>query len=128
MNKYSNYIQSSQWQSKHPAWLKRSGYRCSMFPWIRCGKFGGKYHKYNVHHTNYKRIGSERFGLDVIVVCPFAHWIIHQILGGSARVRTQRSKYPNLPQRLAHGWCRLPVLFKLLLIGSIGFGVWRVAI
>ncbi len=98
-----------------------------MFPWIRCGKVGGKYHKYNVHHTNYKRLGSERYWLDVIVVSPFAHWVIHRILGGADRVQHQRSKYPNGAQQLAHFWCRVPYLFKVAMILAVGLGLLAIA-
>lgn len=65
---YRTYIQSKQWYSKHPAWLKAVGYRCSMFPWIKIGK--GR--KYRIHHLHYRNLGSERLRRDVVPLCPLA--------------------------------------------------------
>ena len=102
-----------------------------MFPWIRCGKVKGKYHRYEVHHLHlgaYDRQGCERYLLDVIVLCPFAHWIIHRLLGGAKQIRYQKSKFPNAAQRMAHAWCRLPAVGKLVLVGTIVLLVWRLTV
>lgn len=94
-----------------------------MFPWVSVGKTRGKYHRYEVHHTHYSTLGDERFWVDVIVLCPFAHWMIHRVLGGADRVRHQKTPYPNTLQRTAHAWCRLPVVLK----GGMAIGVvWAV--
>ena len=90
---YKTYIYSSEWRGKHKDFLKRSHYRCSMFPWIKCGKK----HRYNCHHMNYRNKGSEQLWIDVIVLCPFVHsFIIHGILSGF-RSTTQQKNYPNKP-------------------------------
>lgn len=107
--KYSEYITSSEWRGKHKEFLRRSGYRCSMFTWVKCGKGG----RYNCHHTNYNHIGEEKLWRDVIVLCPFAHtFIIHGILSGFRRP-SQQAIYPNRWQRLAHAYCRIPPLIRL---------------
>jgi hypothetical protein len=101
----------------HPAWLKAVGYRCTMFPWIRIGKG----HRYVVHHTNYKNLGYERLGRDVVPLSPFAHnFVIHGVLAGFKSAGKQRS-YPNLLQRTVHFWCNQRLWFKLLLFLSVLF-------
>ncbi len=98
---YVSYIQSHEWYSKHPVWLKKVSYRCTLFPWIKIGKG----HKYACHHMNYKNLGNEHLGRDVIPVSPFAHnFVIHGILSGFKPTGKQRG-YPNLAQRLVHFWC-----------------------
>ena len=105
---YRRYITSTQWRSKHKDFLKASHHRCALFPWVKVGKK----HRYNVHHMNYKNLGSERLWVDVICLCPFAHsFIIHGILSGFRRPSQQKS-YPNALQRLAHFWCCQPVLIR----------------
>lgn len=115
---YRDYITSDEWRSLHPVFLEKSRYRCSMFPWVRCGK---KY-RYNVHHMNYDNLGDEQLWRDVIVLCPFAHtWIIHGILSGFKRPSKQKS-YPNKYQRAVHLWCCTPVsLRKWTLLSAIAF-------
>jgi hypothetical protein len=115
--KYSNYITSTEWRSKHPLFLKQSHYRCAFFPWIKVGKkINGKYQRYAIHHCNYKNLGNERLWVDVICLCPFAHsFIIHGILSGFRRT-SQQKNYPNTAQRLAHMWCCLPVILRGLLM------------
>lgn len=109
---YRSYIISSEWQSKHKDFLKRSHYRCAMFPWVRIGKRN----RYNCHHMNYQNKGSERLWVDVICLCPFAHsFIIHGILSGFRRP-SQQKNYPNTAQRLAHFWCCQPVLLRGALV------------
>jgi hypothetical protein len=108
---YRSYITSTEWRSKHKDFLKSSHYRCAFLPWVKVGKK----HRYNVHHMNYKNLGSECLWVDVICVCPFAHsFIIHGLLSGFKRPSQQRS-YPNTAQRLAHAWCCIPVLIRLAL-------------
>lgn len=98
---YHSYIKSQNWYSKHRPWLSAVGDRCTMFPWIRVG--GG--HRYAIHHMNYKNLGDEKLGRDVVPLCPFAHeYIIHGILSGFKSAGKQRN-YPNLAQRLVHSWC-----------------------
>lgn len=114
---YRHYITSQEWRSKHTQFLKKSRYRCAMFPFIKVGKK----HRYNVHHMNYKNLGNERLWTDVICLCPFAHtFIIHGILSGFRRP-SQQKNYPNNAQKLAHAWCCLPVLmrFALLIVSGV---------
>lgn len=105
---YTEYITSQEWRSLHPIFLEKSKYRCSMFPWIKCGK--GK--PYNCHHMNYDNLGCEELWKDVVVLSPFAHqWIIHGILSGVKRPR-QQACYPNKWQKAAHLWCCTPVALR----------------
>ena len=109
---YRSYITSTQWRSKHKDFLKASHYRCAFFPWVKVGKK----HRYNVHHMNYKNLGSERLWVDVVCLSPFAHsFIIHGLLSGFKRPSQQRS-YPNTAQRLAHCWCCIPVAIRVALV------------
>jgi hypothetical protein len=109
---YREYIVSSEWRDKHKEFLRRSHYRCSFFPIIKCGKKA----RYNVHHMNYDNLGDETLWVDVIVVCPFIHnFIIHGLLSGFKRP-SQQKNYPNAAQRLAHGWCCQPVLLRGALV------------
>jgi hypothetical protein len=109
---YRRYITSSEWRNKHKEFLKRSHYRCSMFPFIKVGRKA----RYNVHHMNYKNLGDETLWVDVIVVCPFVHnFIIHGILSGFKRP-SQQKNYPNKAQQLAHFWCCQPVFIRSALI------------
>ncbi len=108
---YRSYIQSQQWYAKHPAWLQRVNYRCGMFPWLRIGK--GR--PYAIHHMNYRHLGSEVLGRDVIPLSRFAHrHVIHGLLGGFKPAGKQRH-FPNLAQRLAHWWCVQRCWFKAVL-------------
>lgn len=77
---YPEYITSFEWRNKHPEFLNRSHYRCSFFPFIKCGKKA----RYNVHHMNYLNLGNERLWVDVIVVCPFVHNFI--LLENSSKI------------------------------------------
>ena len=121
---YRAYITSSEWRDKHKDFLKRSHYRCSMFPFIKVGKKA----RYNVHHMNYENLGDEQLWVDVICLCPFAHsFIIHGILSGFRRP-SQQKNYPNAAQRLAHGWCCQPVMVRgglavLMLVNLIKFAL-----
>lgn len=109
---YQTYIKSDKWRSLHKPFLKRSGHRCAMFPWLRVGRIDGKYHKYNLHHITYENLGDEKYWWDVLPVSKFAHkHIIHGILSMYKRPEEQE-KYPNFCQSVAHAWCRLPIPFK----------------
>lgn len=108
MMNYQSYIVSPEWRGKHKDFLKRSRYRCSFFPFVKCGKKA----RYNVHHMNYENLGDERLWVDVIVVCPFTHrFIIHGLLSGFKRP-SQQKNYPNKAQQLAHFWCCTPMWMK----------------
>jgi hypothetical protein len=90
-----------------------------MLPWLYIGKVKGKHHAYNMHHTHYRNLGREQLWIDVVPLSKFAHdWIIHGILSGFKRPSQQRN-YPNMPQRVAHAWCRLPLLLKWIAICAI---------
>lgn len=90
-------------------------YRCSMFPFVKVGR--GK--RYNVHHLNYKNLGSERLWADVICLCPFAHsFIIHGLLSGFCRP-SQQKNYPNSAQKIAHFWCCQPVMVRGAVVGLL---------
>lgn len=109
---YHTYIKSNNWYSKHKGWLAAVGNRCTMFPWVQVGKG----HRYAIHHMNYKNLGDEKLGRDVIPLCPFAHdYVIHGILSGFKSAGKQRN-YPNLAQRLVHFWCVQRLWFKTILI------------
>ena len=111
---YYSYIKSDAWRSKHYHWLKQSGNRCSMFPWIRIGKYATrKYGKYNIHHTGvgYRHLGHEELGKDVLPLCPFAHWLIH---GGHMKAKAPWQ--PNAIQKTLHLWCSLPLIMKQLFL------------
>lgn len=95
-------------------------------PWLRLGNIKGNYHPYNIHHTNYKNLGSEQFGRDVLPVSRFAHRvIIHGILSGFKRP-SEQEVYPNLPQRIIHNWGRF-VLSKstqYFVVGILATFAW----
>ena len=113
---YKTYITSDDWYSKHPAWLKAVGYRCTMFPWIRIGKG-----LHAMHHMNYKNLGHERLGRDVVPLSPFAHnFVIHGVLA-QFKSAGKQGNYPNLLQRTVHFWCNQRLWVKLLLFLSVLF-------
>ena len=88
-----------------------------MFPWIRIGKG----HRYVVHHMNYKNLGYERLGRDVVPLSPFAHnFVIHGVLAGFKSAGKQ-GNYPNILQRTVHFWCNQRLWFKVLLLFSVLF-------
>ena len=62
---------------------------------------------------NYRNFGgSELLYRDVIPLSPVAHdWVIHGLLSFWLKPGKQR-RYPNFFQRLAHGWCLLPLFLK----------------
>ena len=121
---YRNYITSNEWRSKHKDFLQGSRHRCALFPWVKVGKK----HRYNVHHMNYKNLGSERLWVDVICLSPFAHsFIIHGLLSGFKRPSQQKT-YPNTAQRLAHFWCCQPVILKGALIVLMLVNLVKIAI
>lgn len=83
-----------------------------MFPWVRVGSG----HQYAIHHMNYKNLGDEKLGRDVVPLCAFAHdYVIHGILAGFKSAGKQRD-YPNLLQRLVHFWCVQRLWFKGTLV------------
>ncbi len=117
---YCAYIKSKEWYAKHKDWLLGSGYRCSMFPWVKCGKG----YPYRIHHKAYDNVGKETLWKDVIVLCPFAHdFIIHGILSGFKSAGKQKKKYPNKAQRLVHLWCSIPVWGKTLIIAATIYAI-----
>ena len=114
---YHTYIKSNNWYSKHRAWLSAVGDRCTMFPWVRVGNG----HRYAIHHMNYKNLGDEKLGRDVVPLCPFAHdYVIHGVLAGFKSAGKQRN-YPNLAQRLIHFWCVQRRWFKAVLMVSLSW-------
>ena len=111
---YYSYIKSDAWRSKHYQWLKQTGNRCSMFPWIRIGKYSSKkYGKYNIHHTGvgYRHLGHEELWKDVLPLCPFAHRLIH---GGKMKAKSPWQ--PNIFQKTLHLWCSFPLFIKQLIL------------
>lgn len=74
-----------------------------------------------VHHMKYdKPLGEERLGKEAIVLSPFGHWIIHQVLGGHYRAGNQPfGKFPNLAQRLAHAYCCVPWKYRWPTLAAI---------
>lgn len=112
---YKTYITSQEWRSKHKDFLKDSHHRCAFFPFIKVGKKA----RYNVHHMNYKNLGSERLWTDVVCLCPFAHtFIIHGVLSGFRRP-SQQKNYPNTAQKIAHMWCCQPVFLRSALMIAV---------
>ncbi len=119
---YRGYITSIEWRDKHKGFLKRSHFRCSMFPFVKVGKKA----RYNVHHMNYDNLGSEQLWVDVICLCPFAHsFIIHGILSGFRRP-SHHKNYPKAAQRLAHFWCCQPVIVRGVLAVVVLWNLIRV--
>lgn len=116
---YRDYIRSDRWTGKHSQWLQASDHRCSMFPWLRVGKVGSNYHRYAMHHMSYSNLGKEKYWLDVLPLSPIAHdFVIHGILSGFKSAGQQKS-YPNAAQRLAHAWCRIHPIGKVLILIAI---------
>lgn len=136
---YASYIVSPEWRDKLPTWLKLADHRCSLFPWMIVGKKvsvgKGKrvYKPYAAHHMHYENQGAELYGRDVIILSKFAHkYIIHGICSGFKSAGKQKTPYPNLAQRMLHGWCVQATVIKLqylmlwkflLSVSVIGFGV-----
>lgn len=90
-----------------------------MLPWLHIGKVKGKHYPYNMHHVDYRNLGHEQLWRDVVPLSKFAHeWIIHGILSGFKRP-SQQKHYPNAAQRIAHAWCRSPLLIKWVVLWSI---------
>jgi len=117
---YEDYLQSPEWRDKRRKWLKRSGYRCAMFPWVEVGTRGNPA---DTHHMHYRTFKRERFGRDVVMLCPFAHRkIIHGFLSGG-RIPQQQDSFPNAAQRAVHFWCRLPRLGQWLVLGIAAIGI-----
>lgn len=115
---YNEYINSEKWRSRLPGFLQSANHRCSAFPWCRLERHEGKYYPYNVHHTNYKNLGSEEYWWDVLCLSKWAHDnIAHGILSFWKYPR-QQDHYPNTAQVLFHAYCRLPVFAKY---GTIAF-------
>lgn len=127
---------------KHPRWLAKCDYRCQFTGKIVGKKVHGIYQRYNFHHTTSPfAYGGEIPGWNYILLCPLAHWFVHNVLGGSwfsdrdVTVQNARAKkmpltwlwkYPNPLQRLFHNWCRLPMIFRqfILLCCAIDW-LWR---
>lgn len=110
---YKSYLNSREWKSKHPSFLRATGYRCQMFG-VKVGRYKGKYYPYNIHHHTYERKGKEKWQRDVFVLSKRAHNLIHGWLALSLKpisVRQQNknpiNQYPNLLQQIAHAWCWL---------------------
>ncbi|MGB3508970.1 MAG: hypothetical protein WBA93_06965 [Microcoleaceae cyanobacterium] len=112
---YKDYIYSDAWRSKHPKFLKATGYRCQMFG-IRVGSRNRrfKYKPYNIHHCTYDNLENERWQRDVFVLSRRAHNLIHGWLALSWKPIsvTQQDKnpynlYPNWLQKTVHLWCWL---------------------
>ena len=116
---------------KHPRFLRQQNYRCQCTGLLAGKTVNGKYHRYSFHHTSSSAYGREHCGWNYILLCPFAHWFVHNVLGGAwfsdrdVTVQNKRAKmfpcswifrYPNPPQRLFHFWCRTPRLIKGMLI------------
>jgi hypothetical protein len=115
---YYLYMKSDAWRNKHYCWLKQCNYRCSMFPWVRIGKYASKkYGKYSIHHTGvgYRHLGHEELWTDVLPLCPIAHWVIH---GGHMKAKAPWK--PNIVQQTLHFWCGLPLLLKQLVFLVVG--------
>ena len=64
---YRDYLQTSEWQERRKAALKRTGYRCQV-----CNR-GRTLH---VHHRTYERRGAE-LASDLIVLCDECHALYH---------------------------------------------------
>ena len=75
------------------------------------------------HHMHYRTFKRERFGRDVVMLCPFAHRkIIHGFLSGG-RIPQQQDSFPNAAQRAVHFWCRLPRLLQWVVLAVAAIGV-----
>jgi hypothetical protein len=105
---YQDYLKSNMWRSRHAIWLRRTNYRCQLFPWLRVGKkIRGRYYPYAMHHMHinaYRRQGGESWNRDVIVLSPYAHdFVFHWLLSGGKRKIRHQKDFPNLAQRSAVG-------------------------
>lgn len=112
---YKSYITSQEWRLKHPIFLKKAGYRCSMFPWLKVGR--GR--RYNCHHMHYRNLGDERYRRDIICLSPFAHNVIIHGLASGFKRPSQQKNYPNTAQKILHLWCVLPIVLKVLAVSGV---------
>ncbi|MEA5516951.1 hypothetical protein [Nodularia sp. UHCC 0506] len=115
-SQYHSYINSQEWRAKHKDWLRACHNRCSMFPWMRIGRYKSKYYRYSIHHTGigYTNLGNEKLVSDVLPLCPFAHWLIH---GG--RMKVKAPWQPNLGQKILHFWCGLRLKNKQIVVCAL---------
>ncbi len=121
-NDYYSYMNSNAWRNKHYNWLKQCGYRCSMFPVVRIGKYSSKkYGRYNMHH----KYNSQFAIRNSLLNC---------------ELRTTNCELhmapwrPNIIQKTLHLWCSLPLIFKQLILFGVGlliafsFSIWMALI
>ena len=116
---------------KHPRWLAKMDYRCQCLGVWAGTKKNGVYRRYNFHHTHTAAYGDEKPGWNYLLLCPLAHWFVHNFLGGAwfsdrdVTVQNSRAekmplpwlwRYPNPPQRLFHLWCRSPMTLRYALL------------
>ena len=133
----------------HPHYLDSLNNRCQ-FSGANAGKtIRGKNHRYHFHHTCPNAYDNEQPGWNYLLLKPWAHTLVH-LLGGSlpwemsrgaVRLQNKRAKrllvswlwrYPNLLQRVFHGWCRVSDfgkgVLKVVAIWGVAFVVGLVII
>jgi 5-methylcytosine-specific restriction endonuclease McrA len=71
-DKYRDYLKSHHWKKKQIAFYKSTILKV-------CAGCGRK-DKLRLHHKNYKNLGNERFGNDIVVVCRGCHDKIHDYI------------------------------------------------
>ena len=134
----------------HSCYLASCRYRCQFSGQSAGKKVNGKYRNYHFHHTHPGAYDHEHPGLNYLLLKPWAHTLVHLFGGvlpwemsrGAVRLQNRRAKdfpltalwmYPNVLQRLFHGWCRVPMLLKdfaawvlegLAIAGGITGGVY----
>lgn len=125
---------------RHPHFLDSLNHRCQFSGAIAGKTIRGKYHRYHFHHTHSGAYDHEQPGWNYLLLKPWAHTLVHLLGGvlpwemsrGAVRLQNKRAKnlsvswvwrYPNLLQRLFHGWCRLAGWVKGVLEVAMAWGV-----
>lgn len=120
--------------NNHPQWLDKLNHRCQFSGAIVGKHHKGQYRRYNFHHSYSGAYGSERPGVNLLLLTPWAHGLVH-LLGlvppwTKNKVRFQNNMarqlgiewllgFPNPLQRLFNVWCQLPVpaFLRALVVG-----------
>ena len=69
---YRAYLNSPDWKERRKDLMEEANYMCD-----ECGEIGNQ-----IHHLNYKNLGDEELGVDVVVLCEDCHlWGMHSADG-----------------------------------------------
>jgi len=66
-NEYFKYLRSESWKERRKELLEEANHICE-----KCGEKATQ-----IHHLDYKNLGEEMLGVDVIAVCNKCHKEIH---------------------------------------------------